>query len=280
VRPHDEAFLEAALSTVALPSDKARCRHVLEDALGHTATLVPPPQGDALETVTLRLQRTAHRPPRRKTLRLVLMAGAVLAALWPGLVSRDVMTSANATGISFVPWDGFQTPPARLLEAGIAPRLSPEARLTLFGDISRETATDRWEGAWRAHPEDPVLFNRYAFAVLTAEGTLPDDFLATGAKIDPGNGWYRFFDAAVTWHITQTTSKPSDPMPAFLEAMAMPRFESHRDEFLRRQIAVLPPARDYGELSLNRRLLATTVQDLYASIADLFGDFQAFLVVS
>ncbi|MGC4016286.1 MAG: hypothetical protein QM755_17450 [Luteolibacter sp.] len=124
-----------------------------------------------------------------------------------------------------------------------------------------------------------MLYCRHALQRLRIEGELPGDFVKTGEAIDPGNGWYRFQAGLVTWikartsnnakagHAAGTSMEESTVrvIDELRAAIAMPRFSSHRDEFISRQIAAFPPARDYPELALQRSCVSAEADQLFDS---------------
>jgi len=275
VRSDEERFLQVTLDSVPGAGDKERCRSLLAEALGHTATLVPPPKGDSLETVTKRMEQTAARGGSAKWRRVWLLV-VLAVSLWPGMINPDAINAANAAEVKFSGYSAryplwntcLGTNTARLAEERLTKGLSADARLTLFGDTSQSKDDIRWKVVWEAHPDDPVLYNRYALALLGRTAKLPDDYVETGERIDPGNGWYRCLKAFETWNITvpsraEWRQQTAVALPEIRKAMAMPRFDSHRDEFVRRQIAALPRPQDYAHIVQLRTLILHEDSALY-----------------
>ncbi|MCH7228291.1 hypothetical protein [Haloferula sp. A504] len=71
--------------------------------------------------------------------------------------------------------------------------LSKEDRLLLFGDESVPEGSGRWLPLWESDPENPMFYLEYATADY---GTIPEDFLEVGERLDPGNGWFALKAAA------------------------------------------------------------------------------------
>lgn len=271
-------FTDAVLSSITGGTSHEEARGLIRAALGHTACLVPPPKGDPLEVATLRLEQTAGYGRWRRRLRngLILLAG--LLSFWPGLAQYDAVVSASAahsSGSLPLIWTCLD---ARLSDEMKAVRLADkvptEERNLLFKPPKPDTSVDRWKALWDSHPSDPVWFSRYSFAVLSSTGELPPDYVSTGERLDPGNGWYRFLNALLEWRSLRARlpfnlSERERGYTAVLEeirqAMQMPKFTSRRSECLSRQIAALPKAEDYPGLWLNRAIIEENSDQAYGS---------------
>ncbi len=271
-------FTDAVLSSITGGTSHEEAHGLIRAALGHTACLVPPPKGDPLEVAILRLEQTAGYGRWRRWLRngLILLAG--LLSFWPGLAQYDAVVSASAahsSGSLPLIWTSLD---ARLSDEMKAVRLAEkvpaERQNLLFKPPKPETSVDRWKALWDSHPSDPVWFSRYSFAVLSSTGELPPDYVATGERLDPGNGWYRFLNSLLEWRslrarLPSNLSERERGYTAVLEeirqAMEMPQFTSHRSECLSRQIAALPKAEDYPGLWLNRAIIEENSDQAYGS---------------
>ncbi len=271
-------FTDAVLSSITGGTSIEEARGLIRAALGHTACLVPPPKGDPLEVATLRLEQTAGYGRWRRWLRngLILLAG--LLSFWPGLAQYDAVVSASAAHSSdSLPliWTSLD---ARLSDEMKAVRLADkvpaEKQSLLFKPPKPETSVDRWKALWDLHPSDPVWFSRYSFAVLSSTGVLPPDYVATGERLDPGNGWYRFLNALLEWrslrarlpsNLSERERGYTTVLEEIRQAMEMPQFTSRRSECLSRQIAALPKAEDYPGLWLNRAIIEENSDQAFGS---------------
>lgn len=269
-------FTDAALSPITDGKSLEDARGLILSALGHTASLVPPPKGDSLEVAALRLEQTAGYGRWRRWLRNAVILLAGLLSFWPGLAQYDAVVSAGAahsSGTSPLIWTSLN---ARLSEEmkeiRLADQVPTDKRHILLKDPKLNTNVDRWKALWDSHPSDPVWFSRYSFAALSSTGVLPPDYVATGERLDPGNGWYRFLNALLEWRNQRTRwpinlSERERAYRVALEeirlAMEMPQFTSHRTECLSRQIATLPKAEDYPGLWLNRAIMEENSEQAY-----------------
>ncbi|BCU76779.1 hypothetical protein [Luteolibacter sp. LG18] len=275
--PADEPFISATLEPIPGTAAQECSRDLLKEALGHARTLIHPPSGDSTEVAAERMRQTAARSPWWRWLRRGLIVLTVGTALYPGVLSSDAVLAANAArrAPTFMPgygpyttefglWQVLRTGSPGTLDSYLGDRVSPENRLLLFGDRGAINGT-RWLSLWQAHPDDPVLYCRHVVHLVQNGQDLPADFIETGEQIDPGNGWYRYFAAIDWWRRTGNAlankGRPDldraigTTLGGLRAAMAMPRFDSHRDAFLSRQIAAMPPARDYPEIALQRAII-------------------------
>ncbi|OYV07339.1 MAG: hypothetical protein CFE26_01520 [Verrucomicrobiales bacterium VVV1] len=269
-------FADAALSPITDGRSLENARRLILSALGYTASLVPPPKGDSLEVAALRLVQTAGYGRWRRWLRNAMILLAGLLSFWPGLAQYDAVVSAGAarsSGASPVIWTSLNGRLAEeMKEIRLADKVPAEKRHILFRVSKFSTNVDRWKALWDSQPSDPVWFSRYSFAVLSSTGVLPPDYVATGERLDPGNGWYRFLNALLEWR-SQRTRLPSNlsereraytvVLEEIRQAMEMPQFTSHRNECLSRQIATLPRAEDYPGLWLNRAIMEENSEQAY-----------------
>lgn len=100
----------------------------------------------------------------------------------------------------------------------------------------------RWRALWDASPQDPALFFVYSMAYLKEKAVLPPDFVTTGERLDPGNGWFRFCSVAVSMDEALERDNSRGGLPytitdqaklnALIEdlerASAMPKWEDYR----------------------------------------------------
>jgi len=191
---------------------------------------------------------------------------AVLLSIWPGIINRKAAMAANLaqpTYHRFYLWNAFYDRHLlRTNEARLRTMVSEEDAEILLGSPGLPPA-NRWKPLWDAHPDDPVFYNRHAFAVLAHTGRLPADYVAIGEKMDPGNGWYRFL-ATMVAHPSRSDGGESAPALAELaDAIAMPRFNSYRDAFMGRQVKALPETHDQVELILNRLPLEQSANEIF-----------------
>ena len=141
-----------------------------------------------LETCARRLQAPPARKSRilRNTLLWLVVAAAILAA-----ASRYAATFANVTLIrnSFDFAESFSSlrPP---------PNLTREQRLLLGDPHSLSYDLSNSAELHRLRPENPAYFAEYAIHHLNENNSLPPDFLASAAQIDPQNALFPYLAAA------------------------------------------------------------------------------------
>lgn len=302
VNPEDEAFISATIEPIPGRMDREHSRALLIEALGHTRTLVPPPTGDDIDSATERMKRTGNPSPCRRWFRRAVVIVVVLTALWPGLLSRDTLLSANATrtvgggSLGFLPRSRnfdleavFDIGRRKFIESHVFSMAGSRDR-ALLSDDPEILGHDRWRSRFESLPDDPVLYNHDVLDRTSAGKDLPEDYVANGDRIDPGNGWYRFAATLVWWrnHRHQLSKMTASERERVLRqsfetirtAMAMPKFDSHRDAFLSRQIAALPPARDRSQILLQSEFITASALSVFQSDPLILDDLPDLIEAS
>ncbi len=143
--------------------------------------------------------------------------------------------------------------------------LNAKEQLILLGDRSRDSEAERWKALWESEPENPMYYIDYAAACISKEDRLPPDFLDTGARIDPGNGWYPLIAAAVLSfegakdrpktdaekkaklplrHTVKDEAKIRQARELFGQTARMPYIDSHQYELFSLRAGLLPKRSD------------------------------------
>ncbi len=208
-----QAFVDAVMQPLG---DDATQRDLLEECLAVAETYPRLVQGDRAELATRRMQETAASFKRRYRLGLWVPALLVLVAAWftvigpPALKSLDEVLLSNRItdsmgggccshhGVPGFPRFGerpnnWEDEPAL---QRFTRRIDPAKRFMLLGDLSMAGEEARWKAVWDRYPEDPASFLAWAIKYQRVHKAWPADFVETGEKLDPGNGWFRFLAAA------------------------------------------------------------------------------------
>lgn len=140
--------------------------------------------------------------------------------------------------------------------------LSPADKLLLFGDTTQSSRSLRWKALWASDPGRVDFFIEYALAYIEENRDLPPDFLETGKRLDPENGWFPAIAAAVradqaTDSIKRSWAEQKANAPVryqvidaeklkealtLLETVAsLPRFETYQRKLIAQRIRILPP---------------------------------------
>lgn len=213
------------------------------------------------EALAERLERTPGNKRRRWWLYGVVALVSVLAL---GLGIRDQRRWESASYVLF----GMSDPILGDLPHLPIPRAAVMAEADLFGDFrpeqeellfgARNSPGGReYERLSRRYPEDPAIFAEHAKR-LSAWEPLPGNFIGAADRIDPDNGWFRYFAAGCAArkavdslrHRKSIRYRVKDPalldeaLKLAREAAEKPRFDSYRDEILLRRLALLPPGDD------------------------------------
>lgn len=144
--------------------------------------------------------------------------------------------------------------------------LSPSQQLLLYGDETAANSAERWRLLWDKYPDDPVYLAVYAGAYFEVHDELSPEILEAAGKIDPDNGWFLMMSAAVNADKAVARGKRStketkegkavvmtirdeelleESLAIIHQAAEKPRVSSYHTEFLRRQIPLLPPRKDW-----------------------------------
>jgi hypothetical protein len=141
-------------------------------------------------------------------------------------------------------------------EADLFGDFTPDQEELLFG--TRHSPFGReFERLSQRYPEDPAIFAEHAKSLASWERP-PENFIETGDRIDPDNGWFRYLAAGLAARKAVDTLRYRKSLryrikdPALLaealklmqQAAEMPRFDSYRDEILLRRLALLQPGND------------------------------------
>lgn len=199
--PDKQEFIEAVIA----PLKGTEAQHeFLENGLrlasGTPTTVVP----DSLESATERMKATIKTSKRKAivvrlftVLALALSLAFLLSPATLGSVSRIFLVSYSYEFLipDFVD-DLF---PEDTTEQGTSDwmmeRIAPDQRLVAMGEISETYDPRRWEAVWQAYPEDPAHFYAYVLAHRRQKGTWPEEWVSTGERLDPANGWFALVDA-------------------------------------------------------------------------------------
>jgi len=84
---------------------------------------------------------------------------------------------------------------AGITEEEVARNLSPDETRLLFGDITKNSYSERMKALWDGEPESPMYFSAYVAAYHDEFDTLPPGFLATARRLDPDNAWFTYLAA-------------------------------------------------------------------------------------
>lgn len=255
-----ERFLDAAVRPFGdNPELQVHARHLLEERI------VPVETEDASwDTATDALRRYDNSPLRRYwVIGIVVVAIAtLLATILPK--SRELLEDLTMSGLS----GSFRLPsPSReKVLQDLTRHLAEEQRLIAVGDTSKGSVALARNALCNRFPENPAYYADYAIAYALEYGAVPPDYLTISARIDPDNGWFPSFAAAVaakgaveaakqtpaqksahtlkTWIIRHQT-RLDESMRLLKVGSRMPRFQSYQSELTAKKMDLLTPAMDF-----------------------------------
>jgi hypothetical protein len=319
--PDKREFVDAVMAP--LEPDPIR-RDLLKECLAIAGTVPSLTSGDSVDTATRRIQSKAKRfkflTAAGRSLAITILAltawtavigppairsidGIILANRMADLIST---TCCSHEAVPSFPRFGFE--PNELEEIAQVERvlggLPHDARLLLLGDYLQQDELARWKAVWDRYPENPAHYFAYALAYRRTHEKWPDDFVATGESLDPGNGWFRLLagaekaKAAVGMRpprrITQADRlaaraegrKLQTPLPGkrveildqatlddaytlLDQALRMPRWDDYRKTLNRIRFDATPPPSDFASHSLGHILVFSQPEDGSSDWLDL-----------
>ena len=273
--PDKQAFVDAVLAPLP-PDDKAR--DMLEESVQIASQVMRDGGTAEAREAAARMQASAPAYRKRRLLLRVLGIATMLAIAWFTWISPAVLQPLRETvDVSNLASDAMPRfmrkalafePESRLerFEQSVSERLAPEHRFTAQGDLSQGVPRFRWKAVWDRYPDSAAHYAVYAEAYRQTQNKWPEDFVATGERLDPGNGWFRWFTVmtraqaviepakSAPWVPRGTPRPPGTPASIKSEtelqeiladwdrALEMPRWHSYSGELdaLRLQ-GLLPP---------------------------------------
>ena len=243
-------LLEAAVRPL---SDNAELKHFAADFLEKRITK------DADATAMLERWEEVDSS-RRKSLRSI--------GLW-------VMVTVISAGVAFTDFDEVRqlAPWGKWLATGsmftplphasqrVASRLNEAEKLLLFGDLTKESLSERKEALWRSEPENPAYFSDYVGAYISENQKLPSNYFEITQQIDPTNAWFTYLAAAVeAKESVKGKSRKSNRVAGKIVYVSAREWEILDQARLDRALTLLREARDqlkyesYGMEMLRKRL--------------------------
>lgn len=183
-----ERLMEAAARPF---SDNAELSHSAADFLGKRITAND-------DTAAAMLERWNEVDARKRKSFWRIGLWVVVAVVSAGLVISD-FDEISRLGM-WGKWlaAGSMLTPLPDATQRIASTLSETDKLLMFGDLTKDSKSERKEALWRSEPENPAYFADYAGAFASDnDDKLPPDFLETARRIDPTNAWFTYLAAAV-----------------------------------------------------------------------------------
>jgi hypothetical protein len=300
--PDKQEFIDSVL----LPLDHKDTQSVvLEKAVALASGMPTSVAPDSPETATVRMKSTIPTSKGR-AIALRLFVALVLALSLAFLFSPGTLRSLVRI---FLVSDSFQffipdfvddlfpedTKEQDTTDWKIE-RIAPDQRLVAMGDLQETDDPRRWEAVWKAYPEDPAHFYAYVLAYRRSREKWPEDWVATGERLDPGNGWFALIDACSRISsIIEPEKKPvrgrrrgapviTPGEPARVRdeaalaslladmdrALAMPVINDHRPRLHALRMASWPPPADYPEQILSALFMRQHPEDLSFDSAGLY----------
>ena len=203
-----------------------------------------------------------ERVHRRGLLRhwKILLYACVLASVVVGMFNARHMKNAIAFmgSMSSISYDFLSTEPTT--------HFTQDEILLLYGRKDAPSQAERWEALWQTDPTNPAYFAEYVRGVFDDTKSVPDEILRQAETIDPGNGWYHALKAAALLsdiverkrqsdedrdalrapeYTVKDEARLNEAIALLHEAIAMPHFNSHHQELIRRRLIVLGQPEDW-----------------------------------
>jgi hypothetical protein len=321
------AFVEAVMRP--LGDDPAQ-RETLEEAVALASTLPAPVAGDDDLTAADRMERKAPGFVMRQRAIQASIAAIGIVAVWfavagaPAWGSLRGIRQANSMykylssmccsnpGVPTLP--GSQIFDGPWNEAYVMKKLPPPEASLIIGAPDESNPVLKWQRVWESHPDDPAHFCAYALAYRGAHPKWPAELVATGERLDPGNGWFRLMAAAETLKASIGDTPPpsritkqerldarakgqpqprrpvvSKPVRIVIDpvafdrgwqeldaALAMPRWDDQRRRLDAIRAGAWPAANDYSEFCAGQLLTYSQPEDTASAWRNLTSLTEAF----
>jgi len=274
-------WIETALQPLA---DHAELQQAAVELLDETLGKSP---GKAAEAVAR--WEALDAKPRRPLVKwaFIIVLAVVSAWAWTGGVKEGIVYwRINNINQEIFKLSG-DTSSREALEDRYSRQLNDHGRLLMFGDLTKNTRSERKKCLWDSSPDNPAYFMEYASAYLSDhEYQLPPDFLETARHLDPDNSWFTYLAAAVTlrgmvepqrqskaardageaktWTIRD--QRKMDEFIALLhQASGQARFDSYQNRMTKERIRFIPRD-DFTEFVASCVAAAGCLPELYFQI--------------
>lgn len=223
------------------------------------------------ETMTARWDQVDARK-RKPVWQIVLWAMVALVSAGIAISNFHEVSRVAKWGKWMAAGSFFVVGPADS-EQLIAKNLTQSEKLLLFGDLTKDSKSERKEALWLSDPDNPAYFADYAGAFVGDHEKLPPDFLKTARSIDPSNAWFTYLAAAMEARDSvKSRSRKSKRMngkmvyesPKSWEVLDQARLD--RTMELLRVARNQPKCTDYSTEMLRNRILLLPEETLIAQL--------------
>lgn len=319
------AFVSAVMRSSG--GDKPQ-RELLEEAVALASTLPAPPEGDDPRTAAEWMERQARGFPRRHRVRQALVLASGIGVVWAAVAGPGAVRSLRGiwemnqivTRVLSTICCSHQGPPTlptafafSFDETVLAGRhLSPSELPLIVGDPAESDPVRKWQRIHEAHPESAAHFCAAAMAYKETLQRWPDDFVPTGERLDPGNGWFRLMTGTMAMEsaigvpeppritraeklAARAKGLPPPRAPAVSRkravidraafergwqeldaALALPRWDDHRRTLDAIRHAAWPAVTEYSDHCVGRLLSIKQPEDSAAGWFDQWKYSEAF----
>lgn len=253
-----ERFITAATDAMAdNPELQIAARHELAESIAHAS----PGKADTLDQAAEQLERADRSFPAKW--------GRIILYVVTGVISAVVLAFSLQSFLDY--WNnrwmtvgsGYGRFDTSAFDRRLSSHLSPQDRMILLGDTTQLNKPDRIRKLWESEPENAAYFADFATAFSSDRGALPPDFLETGRKLAPDNGWFVAIAASelsragidqmgrpvlspggAKLRKVTDQAKLDEAIRLFHEAAALPQFDSYELTMLKKRIPLLPKRTD------------------------------------
>jgi hypothetical protein len=272
-------LIQAAAEPLA---DNAELQLAARDRIA--AELSPRADEQELEVAARRLERSERRGRWRWIWAAVVLVASLPMLSGPGWKLVSAWLDARAV---VVPMGTFTAGPQHSFKES----LDAGERLLLFGDETAAGSADEWRPLWQSDPGNPMFYIEYAIAYESEHEAVPPDFLATGRRIDPGNGWFALKAAAtgveavverdrLSWEDRQAGKEPTwtvkdesafeKKIDLFKRGALSERIDSYQGKLARKRFEKLPAAGEFTEaIPVTAYVVGTRIDMSEQELADL-----------
>ena len=313
--------------------DNPAQRETLEEAAALASTLPGQVSCDETVAATDRMIRASRGFLLKHRVLSLMPIAAWLAVAWLTLASPGARQSladvwevnqvANSVSSMCCTHEGVPRFPNLLFFRGrltdnsfknfVARKIPSNDLPIILGEPSETDPVLKWQRVWEKHPEDPAHYFAYAMSHRKELGKWPTDFIATGDKLDPDNGWFRLLDGSQKMkssigeppipRVTKadrlaarekglpppSTPKPSKPKRVVIdpgafqqgwqlleEALAKPRWDDYKRRLDAVRLVATPPPDDFAAWSRGQFLSIFQPEDTAPNWIEVRGYHEGF----
>lgn len=124
--------------------------------------------------------------------------------------------------------------------------ISDADRRLLYGDPKLKTELGKAKTRWQENPDNKGYYSIYLQHALNGKTGLPENFVETGERIDPGNAFYSIL-AATPDKVSESFVLTDEQFENFKRASEMEFYDSNKQLYAEEQMSLLPELSGFAD---------------------------------